>query len=301
MFTAGQMQLIRSNCAADFEDLLRELSVSADWSGDEYENYAKIDSDLTEKLSALMKNSSVTAGYKSLLKLGGMSYDYSETDSEILDKIVTNREKILGGVKNQIDESKSWQEEFDNTAPGKERVEILQIEAANAQPFDVGKIISEFERVKNSLQRNSGSNSAESLESFIKLANMSRYARNSVVSTMTAFLQEICKFSQATERDNLAEVVKALDSCIAATKKFDNLLEVRGNAVRVENLQDLAQRISNQLAANENYTVCLTFSKSVEFRERKIPPKPSEPKFTVNEAEEVLNILERLNEIVKRI
>ena len=103
MFTAGQMQLIRAHCLSEFESLLRKLSIPADWSGDEYQAYDRIDGELTKKISALMKNSSVTSGYKSLLKLGGMPYDYSETDSEILGKIVANKNLILRGLEKSVE------------------------------------------------------------------------------------------------------------------------------------------------------------------------------------------------------
>ena len=98
MFTAAQMQLIRDNCLEDFESLLRELSVSVDWSGDEYRAYKKIDDELSRKLSARLKSKSVTSGYTSLLKLGDLPYSYNETDSELLSKIIANRNRILRGL-----------------------------------------------------------------------------------------------------------------------------------------------------------------------------------------------------------
>ncbi len=98
MFTAAEIQLIRAHCPSDFDALLRELSVSVDWSGDEYRVYEKLDDDISRRLSEQMKSSSVTAGYMTLLKLGGVPCDYSDTDNELLAKIVANKNKILRGL-----------------------------------------------------------------------------------------------------------------------------------------------------------------------------------------------------------
>ncbi len=101
MFVAVEFQNMRSRCPSELENLLKKLSISKpDWSGDEYRIYEKLDNDITKKICALMKSSSVIEGYTNLLKLGGVAYDYSETDNELLRKIIANGDKILRGLEN---------------------------------------------------------------------------------------------------------------------------------------------------------------------------------------------------------
>ena len=101
MFVAAEFQSMRRLCLPELEKLLKILSISVpDWSGDEYRIYEKLDNDITKKICTLMKNSSVIEGYINLLKLGGIAYDFSETDNELLRKIIANKNKILRGLEN---------------------------------------------------------------------------------------------------------------------------------------------------------------------------------------------------------
>ena len=101
MFVAVEFQNMRSRCPSELETLLKKLSIpKPDWSGDEYRIYEQLDNDITKKICAAMKSSSVIEGYTNLLKLGGVSYDYSETDNELLHKVVANGNKILSGLEN---------------------------------------------------------------------------------------------------------------------------------------------------------------------------------------------------------
>lgn len=98
MFTAATFQLIRKQ--PEFEALLKKLSIKVDWAGDEFRVYDKLDAELTKKICGLMKSSTIIDGYISLLDLGGVAYDYSETDNELLRKIIANGNKILRGLEN---------------------------------------------------------------------------------------------------------------------------------------------------------------------------------------------------------
>ena len=100
MFTAATFQLIRNNCQTEFDTLLKKLSIKVDWAGDEFRVYDNLDAELTKKISGLMKSPTIIDGYMSLLDLGGVAYDYSETDNELLRKIVANGDKILRGLEN---------------------------------------------------------------------------------------------------------------------------------------------------------------------------------------------------------
>ena len=102
MFTADEFQLIRSHCLPDLEKFLKQISVSIpNWnSGDEFKIYDKLGGEITSKMCRLLKSNSIVEGYTKLLKLGKIGYDFSETDNELLNKVVTNKNKILQGVEN---------------------------------------------------------------------------------------------------------------------------------------------------------------------------------------------------------
>ena len=97
MFNAAEFRLIRTNCLPQMETLLQNLSIAKpNWNmGDEYRLYEQLDEEITRNICRLMKSSSIIDGYSYLLKLGNISYDFSETDKELLGKIVSNKDKII--------------------------------------------------------------------------------------------------------------------------------------------------------------------------------------------------------------
>ena len=106
MFTAAEFRLVKSNCLSKMENLLKNLAIAVpDWnSGDEFQIYDKLDNEITNKVCQLMKSSSIIDGYTMLLKVGGLSYGYDETDNELLEKIVKNREKIIQGIEKNAEQ-----------------------------------------------------------------------------------------------------------------------------------------------------------------------------------------------------
>lgn len=101
MFVAAEFQSMRRLCLPELEKLLRILSIQVpDWRSDEYRIYEKLDTELERKICTLMKSSSIIEGYMNLLDLGGIGYDFSEIDSELLRKIIANENKILRGLEN---------------------------------------------------------------------------------------------------------------------------------------------------------------------------------------------------------
>ena len=100
MFTAAEFRLIKSNCLPEMDRLLGQLSIpAANWqSNDEYRLYDELDNKITDKICALMKSSSILDGYCNLLKMGNIQYDFSETDTELLNKIIANKDKIIRGA-----------------------------------------------------------------------------------------------------------------------------------------------------------------------------------------------------------
>ena len=251
MFTAAEIQLIRAHCPSDFESLLRELSVSVDWSGDEYRIAEKVDDDITKKISALMKSSSIIAGYKSLLKIGGIVYDYGETDNELLAKVVANSEKILEVIRESHNELNAWQNNFGNISPEPERVETLSMEVSDAKPFDNGYLLTKVKSGKN-------------------------FSKDDKVRTI-------------------------LNGCVGIVESLNNLFSAGVTSQKFSDVDDFVKTIIEPLRAGDSITLRLKISKNIESLPKKIPPKPDAPKFDVHEAEKILGILERVNEIVKQI
>lgn len=262
MFTPTELQFIRKKSPTDFDALLSRLAIAIDNTiDDEDKLYEKIDDDLTRKLSALMKSSSVIAGYTTLLELGGIVYDYSETDNELLAKIVANREKILDAVRtqaaqynNQAATYDSWQNEYGNTAPESELVERLKISVADAKPFRLDSVTYNLRRARTLLR---------------------------------------------DKRDDTT--VSTINYCINELETSTNLFKVSDKKSYFESGDELIKEIFDRLNVGYSMTLNLRISKTVERRAKKIPPapdKPSVPLFTVRKAEDVLDILEQLNHVV---
>lgn len=100
MFTAKEIQLLRKRSPNKWAALLNTLSINdLDWTGrDEIRLASDLDDIITSNLSRLMKSESVIGGYIDLLNLGNVPFDYSETDNELLRKIIDKREVIQEGV-----------------------------------------------------------------------------------------------------------------------------------------------------------------------------------------------------------
>ena len=260
MFVAVEFQNMRSRCLPELEKLLENLSIPIpDWSGDEYRIYEELDEELMKKICALMKSSSVIEGYTKLLKLGGVAYDYSETDNELLNKIVSNGDKILDAVRKANDKYNTWQAEWGNVSSAPERVETLNVTAVNAEPFNIEGFICNLKAAKSLLNRTS-SNSSEIIN-----------ARSLIAESLNT------------------------------SERLNNLLKFTGSRVRIEDVNDFVQRISAKLRDGEEHTICLTIKKSIEEHEKKIPPAPPEPPFSVREVEDALKILIQVNDIIKKI
>ena len=150
MFVAVEFQNMRSLCPSDLEKLLDELSIPVDWSGDEYRTYERIDALITKGICDRMKSESIFDGYTNLLKLGEIPYDYRELDSELLDKIVSNGDKILAAVREVNDKYSAWQVEWGNVSPAPERSEVLSVDAFDL-PLD--DIIFNLKTAKSLLKR----------------------------------------------------------------------------------------------------------------------------------------------------
>ena len=133
MFTVAELQLIKKNCPTEFDALLNRLSISiARTSDDEYRVYEELDADLMRQICALMKSPSVIVGYTTLLDIGGVAYDYSETDNELLAKVVANKNKIQLGLERmpkfvevEVEEFLSEPQPIQSTAPPQPKTKTI--------------------------------------------------------------------------------------------------------------------------------------------------------------------------------
>lgn len=110
MFTASAFSLMRKNCPAELNELLRLLKINykPDWEhGDEFKIAEKLDDEINKKICALLKSDSDLAGYAKLLDMGGIGFSVSETRKERLGKILANRNKILQGAAAQTSNKNS--------------------------------------------------------------------------------------------------------------------------------------------------------------------------------------------------
>ena len=97
MFTAAEFRQIREHCPEKLDALLDNLNIDKpDWSAaQEFDAYADLDEKIIQALCAKMKSESIIDGYTKLLTLGNIDFNFSETDNELLAKIISNK-KILG-------------------------------------------------------------------------------------------------------------------------------------------------------------------------------------------------------------
>ena len=145
MFIPAQFRAIRENCLSDFQSLLAKLSISSpNWDGDEFAIYDKLDDEITKKLCRLMNSSSPIDGYIKLLKFGNIAYDFSETDDELLEKIIANKEKFFQGGTFEK-----------NLQPPQKPIDNFEIKISRAEKFDTSEIVKELTSLNDQLKNTS--------------------------------------------------------------------------------------------------------------------------------------------------
>ncbi len=107
MFTAAEFRLIRERCPKKLDGLLEKLNIpKPDWeAGNEFRNYEALDEKIVNRLCRLMKSDSIINGYVKLLELGGIAVDYSETDNQLLNQIISHMNEINAGLGQHIRDS----------------------------------------------------------------------------------------------------------------------------------------------------------------------------------------------------
>ena len=215
MFNANKMQLIRSSCLPDFESFLKKISVSVpNWNnGDEFQIYRELDGEITKKICRLMESSSIIDGYTKLLDLGGVSYNFSETDNELLEKIINNKEKIFQG--GMIEK---------NLQPPQKPIDNLEIKISRAEKFDTSEIVKELRNLNDHLKNTSSKSLLEKL--LKRLAGIRdgdvQYARYSI-DDVTRKIQELNLFEvkkfKTVPLKNLTGTIQEYSSAFIEVKK----------------------------------------------------------------------------------
>lgn len=215
MFVAAEFQSIRRLCPSELKKLLEELSIpTPDWSGNEYRIYEQLDEAITEKIYVLMKSSSIIEGYTNLLKLGDIPYDYSETDNELLDKIVYNGDKILDAVRIANDDYDLWHAKWSDISPELEVIEKLDLTAVNAEYFNPGDFVFNLKTAKALAKRDSPKTNAvhylsDCLAKAESFNNLLKFAESRVhIEDVNDFVQRIYSKLRDGEEHTICLTIK---------------------------------------------------------------------------------------------
>lgn len=218
MFTADEFQLIRSHCLPDLEKFLKQISVPIpNWnSGDEFRIYDKVGGEITNKMCRLLKSNSVVEGYTKLLKLGNISYDFSETDNELLEKIISNKEKIFQCGMNEK-----------NLQPIQKPIDNFEIKISHAEKFSVTDLLEKISRLEILLENSHErlkvktnqirSETREYPKNFRAMKNEITELRDYVKNLE---LVEVKKFSTTVPLENLTGTIQEYSSAFVEVKKF---------------------------------------------------------------------------------
>lgn len=91
MFKATDFKLIRRNCPEELDKLLELLEISTQ----NFDTDDKLDEAIDKEFCIRLNCKSDLDGYGKLLDLGGIKFDSGETRTNMLKKILTNRERIF--------------------------------------------------------------------------------------------------------------------------------------------------------------------------------------------------------------
>lgn len=100
MFTASDFKIMARKCPDARDKLLKLLGirVALPFAEDDFKSYEDLDITIEKKIATKLNSDSVVDGYAKLLDTGGVAFSLSETNTEMLSKILANRDKILQGA-----------------------------------------------------------------------------------------------------------------------------------------------------------------------------------------------------------
>ncbi len=103
MFTITEFRLIQKNCPEKLDALLNNLGITKPDlnSDDEFKIFAALDEEIISSLCKKMESESILEGYTKLMTIGGLKFNYSETENELLATILQNKDKIQNCLQNK--------------------------------------------------------------------------------------------------------------------------------------------------------------------------------------------------------
>lgn len=98
MFTADDFKIMERKCPKERDELLSLLGidVSLPYAEDDFKSYDELDITIEKKIAAKLGSTSVVEGYSKILDANGIGFNSSETNTEILKKILYNRRRVHG-------------------------------------------------------------------------------------------------------------------------------------------------------------------------------------------------------------
>ena len=295
MFTADEFQLMKSKCPSELEKFLNKLSIrNPDSNGkDDFSVYGKLDDEITAEMCRLMKSDSVVQGYTKLLDFGKVSYSYRETNHELLDKVIANKDKIIQGIKDNRDSRQSK-----NAKVGKESVEITTYTVNETEKFDKNNIVYDLEQCQRSLDNESRTSSSDELERIIFIPES-----NQALQHLKGFFNEIIKYVKNSKTKNFDKAKKIVKECIEKVNTTGDLFKLAEPKTDVEekSLPDYIRHKVEEIPVGGSKTICITIKKSTEVREEESTGSSIESGFDESEIEKIFNVLEQANRIVQSI
>ena len=283
MFTSTELRNLKSKYKEDLVELLNKLDltdlsaalsnvIEEDGKNDfqSYDDYYDLDNKITSKVCDNLKSDSIIDGYTKLLKIGKVNFNYDETDNELLNKIIENKQRIIDG-NNEI-------------------IEQTKCQAVMPQPQVEQKSVDKSEKIEIKCSKLSSCRYFGLKEKFYSFRN---------------FVVNKARFS-IKDRD---EGQSLLDTLTAKIDLTSNLM-VKNDEFVTTSIDDLKEIISQQLKSKtegESILICIEARKLPQIIKTKpepvkpTPPPIKEPPFTQEELEKVFDLLETINKIVKTI
>ena len=282
MFTSTELRNLKSKYKEDLVELLNKLdltdisatltSVIEEDGKDEfqsYDDYYELDSKITLKVCDNLKSDSIIDGYTKLLKIGKVTFNYDETDNELLNKIIENKQRIIDGNVDILEQAK--------------------LQALMPQSQVEQKSIDKSEEI------------------FMSLSLLNKYSHFSLKKKFNDFYDFIrpildkFKISKKVEDSikNLRFTIDLSDNFLIKGEriKIDSINDIEEIIKEQLSRKNYGEPVSICIEARKLPQTIKTEPEPV----KPTPPPVKEPPFTQEELEKVFDLLETINKIVKTI
>ena len=282
MFTSTELRNLKSKYKEDLVELLNKLdltdisatltSVIEEDGKDEfqsYDDYYELDSKITLKVCDNLKSDSIIDGYTKLLKIGKVTFNYDETDNELLNKIIENKQRIIDGNVDILEQAK--------------------LQALMPQSQVEQKSIDKSEEI------------------FMSLSLLNKYSHFSLKKKFNDFYDFIrpildkFKISKKVEDSikNLRFTIDLSDNFLIKGEriKIDSINDIEEIIKEQLSRKNYGEPVSICIEARKLPQTIKTEPEPV----KPTPPPVKEPPFTQEELEKVFDLLKTINKIAKII